>query len=236
MEFSTRDGDNKMNVKSYILILYKKFLFWFKWSPIYLRFILKGNKRCFNIFTHLSKKERLLLYKLALSLPKNSVLVEIGSYLGASAAFLSSAAGERNHTLYCVDTWRNDAIDDPREKEGRDTFKEFNRNINKYVKRKYVKRITLLRGLSCDMAKKFQGRIDLLFIDADHSYEGCRSDIESWLPFVKNEGIVVFHDYGWAEGIRKAVKEIIFPIQIGKSNIEDITYWARIKKGEVYDV
>lgn len=36
--------------------------------------------------------------------------------------------------------------------------------------------------------------IDVLFIDGDHSYEGCKRDIEAWVPFVKEGGTILFHD------------------------------------------
>ena len=37
-------------------------------------------------------------------------------------------------------------------------------------------------------------KIDFLFIDGDHSYEGVRKDWEMYGPLVKKGGIVVFHD------------------------------------------
>jgi predicted O-methyltransferase YrrM len=37
-------------------------------------------------------------------------------------------------------------------------------------------------------------RIDLLFIDGDHTYEGVRADFEMYEPFVKEGGMIVFHD------------------------------------------
>jgi len=37
-------------------------------------------------------------------------------------------------------------------------------------------------------------KVDLLFIDGDHSYEGVKKDWEMYSPLVKKGGIVVFHD------------------------------------------
>lgn len=37
--------------------------------------------------------------------------------------------------------------------------------------------------------------IDLLFIDADHSYDGVKADITRWWPYIRTGGVVVFHDY-----------------------------------------
>lgn len=37
-------------------------------------------------------------------------------------------------------------------------------------------------------------KIDFLFIDGDHTYEGVKRDFEMYSPFVKRRGLVVFHD------------------------------------------
>jgi predicted O-methyltransferase YrrM len=37
--------------------------------------------------------------------------------------------------------------------------------------------------------------VDMVFVDADHSYEGCRADIEAWIPNLKAGGILAVHDY-----------------------------------------
>ena len=190
------------------------------WLPLYLRFNIASKRQFFDIFTHLTKKERLLLYKLALSLPKRAICVEIGSYLGASALFLASGMKEREGNVYCIDTWKNEGMSEGE----RDTFDEFLKNT-----RPLKDFITPLRGYSIDVARTFDKGIDLIFIDGDHSYEAVKSDIKAWLSKVKNGGIVVFHDIGWAEGVKRAVKEFIKPIQI-EEHIVNNTYWARIRK------
>lgn len=38
------------------------------------------------------------------------------------------------------------------------------------------------------------GAFDLLFIDGDHSYEGCTNDLENWYPELSMGGHVVLHD------------------------------------------
>jgi predicted O-methyltransferase YrrM len=37
-------------------------------------------------------------------------------------------------------------------------------------------------------------RLDVLFVDGDHSYEGVRRDFELYSPLVRGGGLVVFHD------------------------------------------
>lgn len=46
-----------------------------------------------------------------------------------------------------------------------------------------------------ELLKVLNGReIDFLFIDGDHSYQGCRSDYELYSPFVADGGVIAFHD------------------------------------------
>lgn len=37
-------------------------------------------------------------------------------------------------------------------------------------------------------------KVDYLFIDGDHSYEGVKKDFEMYSPFVREGGIIAFHD------------------------------------------
>jgi len=39
-----------------------------------------------------------------------------------------------------------------------------------------------------------ENKIDFLFIDGDHTYEGVRKDFEMYSPLVKENGIIAFHD------------------------------------------
>ena len=37
-------------------------------------------------------------------------------------------------------------------------------------------------------------KLDFLFIDADHTYEGVKRDFEMYSPLVREGGIIAFHD------------------------------------------
>ena len=37
-------------------------------------------------------------------------------------------------------------------------------------------------------------KVDFLFIDANHSYEGVKKDFEMYSPLVRKGGIIAFHD------------------------------------------
>src|SRR5439155_14171371 len=126
--------------------------------------------------------------------------------------------------VYAVDTWSNIGMTEG----ARDTFDEFLNNT------KPLGNWTVpLRGHSTELGHQFDKEIDLLFIDGDHSYEAVRADLEVWLPKLKDDGIVAFHDYDWAEGVRRAVREFVVPLQAEGGHRLDSIYWTRItRKGK----
>jgi hypothetical protein len=69
--------------------------------------------------------------------------------------------------------------------------------------------VEFLRGDSVEMASNVpDGSLSLVYIDADHSYEGVKRDIAAWFPKLMAGGIFAFHDYlSEAYGVRRAVEE-----------------------------
>ena len=167
-------------------------------------FILQGKKlhKIDKMEGHLGIKEGRLLFKLARSLKNNSVIVEIGAFKGESACFISEGIGTKNCILYSIDTWHNDRMP-----QGRgDVFADFLKNIEPYKNK-----IEPLRGYSSEVVRSWpkERKIDFLFIDGDHSYIGIKRDVQDWIPLVKKNGIICFHDYPEEPGVKKVVDEII---------------------------
>ncbi len=67
------------------------------------------------------------------------------------------------------------------------------------------------QGDSVAIAKFFHGgKIDVLFIDGDHSYLGCKRDIDAWFPHMKSDGVMLFHDCDeTSPGVIQAVAEFV---------------------------
>ena len=56
--------------------------------------------------------------------------------------------------------------------------------------------IQIYREYSTDAARRFPNNyFDLIYIDADHTYEGCLSDLETWYPKVKKGRFLIGDDY-----------------------------------------
>jgi predicted O-methyltransferase YrrM len=119
------------------------------------------------------------LFDEALKLKEGDWVVELGVCNGRTAAVLSFAASATDAKYIGVDHFglENSAagVRDLLEKYG-------------------------LNGSIWDINTHAAGRIwdtpiSLLFIDAGHDEANVKQDIELWLPWVKNGGVVAFHDW-----------------------------------------
>jgi hypothetical protein len=66
-------------------------------------------------------------------------------------------------------------------------------------------KVTFLHDTTQNMISTVKdfGPIDLLHIDADHSFAGAKHDWENYVPMVRKGGIVLFHDISYIKGARK---------------------------------
>ncbi len=63
-----------------------------------------------------------------------------------------------------------------------------------------------------------QQLFDVVFIDANHSYEFCKRDIENWRNLIELGGTICGHDYDDAwPGVRKAVNELLPGSEVSES-------------------
>jgi predicted O-methyltransferase YrrM len=166
-----------------------------------LRVFVKPPTELFDKPGYLHPLEGRILYWLASQVPADGQVVEVGSYKGKSSGFLAAGLtpGAR---LACVDTWRNDAMpyDEPS-----DSMSEFVINLGPYWDS-----IDVCRGRSVEVAVSWSRQIDLLFIDGDHSYEGCSTDLTSWFPYVRSGGWIAFHDSS-QDGVIRTIREFYPP-------------------------
>lgn len=88
----------------------------------------------------------------------------------------------------------------------------------------FAPRLKVVKDLTVNAAQRYaDNSIDFIFIDADHSYEGCRADIEAWLPKVKPAGFLFGHDINWP-GVLRACEELMPGYEIGPNVV-----WFRPK-------
>ena len=91
----------------------------------------------------------------------------------------------------------------------------------------YQDRVRWLIGWSFDMARHIlDGSLDFVYIDGDHSYEGCLEDIRLFYPKVRMGGLVAGHDCGRSNnGVDNAIDD--FFGRDGKKNVrrQSFNWW-----------
>jgi hypothetical protein len=120
---------------------------------------------------------------------KPDCFVELGTHNGGSYfAICDSVKDNRLNTqCFAVDTW-----------EGDPHTKSYTEDVFEFVSTKnmeFSNFSTLLRMRFEKAVNRFEdASIDLLHIDGFHTYEAVRNDYETWLPKMKQDGIILFHD------------------------------------------
>ena len=167
--------------------------------------------------------------------PPNATLVEVGTACGRSIAFLARTAldaGRADLRLVCVDPWWSckpwkpdpAPVDDCDEMgfKGRhralwerfgDTFGVFCGCMLEHAREEFD-RLTVLRLVSLDAVRLFDdASCHMVFIDANHEYEGISPDIRAWRPKVRPGGIFAGHDHISPEydGVVRACREEFGP-------------------------
>ena len=88
---------------------------------------------------------------------------------------------------------------------------------NDNIKEKYGNRLIPVLGDSSQVANDIPD-VDLVFIDADHNYQGCKNDIYAYKTKVNRNGILSGHDIDYP-GVNKAVNELVVNYDVGPNNV-----------------
>lgn len=152
----------------------------------------------------------------------SGTFIEVGCFLGRSLCHLGELVKKSGKPIRVIgiDTCRGSGIENGVDhhaqaiKEGGGTFAgTLHRNIIECGLADTVE-IIVSTSEKASTLFGFQS-VEFVFIDADHSYEGCKKDIELWRPKIKLGGVCAGDDYGipgeppiWP-GVRMAVDELL---------------------------
>jgi predicted O-methyltransferase YrrM len=142
----------------------------------------------------LSENEALGLFDLSKSLSQNSNILEIGSWKGKSTLCL--AKGLKKGIVYIIDPFNADG-----ESESKNIYlntigklsleEQFKSNLERS---NLFKKIKVCKGYSAEFVD-LDVQFSLIFIDGDHSIEGCEFDFLNFNEKLLKSGYLVFHDY-----------------------------------------
>jgi predicted O-methyltransferase YrrM len=148
--------------------------------------------------------EAALLFRTVRSLGE-ATIVELGRFKGGST-FLMAVAMAPGSELWSYDLHL--------EPPAGTTGPELDRELTAALERYELRGVHVLVGDTRTVDPPARS-LDLVFIDADHRYEGVRADFERWSALVRPGGHVLFHDAvndgGWGTrypGVQRLVTEI----------------------------
>jgi len=192
------------------------------------RLVQKGKKMGRSPFPHHFKQVRgatptdieITLADLAIRVPKGQEIVELGVFQGKTALVLAWGAqqGQGAHVT-AVDAWdlAGNTYGPPFTDAGSKAWaRHWVRSLG------YSNHIDLVNAFSHEVGADWSGPpVGLLFVDADHSYEGARRDIEAWAPHLAEGATIAVDDYhhpdwpGVAEAVDALVAEgVLAPIEL----------------------
>lgn len=153
-------------------------------------------------------------------IPKNTVGCELGVFAGDFATFLFYSLCPQ--TLYLIDGW--DLCGDTL------CSGDQNGNGSRSLSAKMLYELVVDRFSQYNTVHVWKGwthekildipdaTLDWIYIDADHSYEGCLRDLELSISKIKPNGFIMGHDYeinkakckpDWEFGVGKAVDQFL---------------------------
>ena len=174
----------------------------------------------------------------------------IGGEIGVQNGYFSDKilADSNLSLLYSIDPWIHWEIEEY-DKDGANLSQKEQDIIYfnaLHLLRKYKARSICLKLKSENAVGLFKDEsLDFVYIDAQHSYEKCKQDLELWYPKIKQNGIFSGHDYltleqkkltnrlhyGVKEAVDEFIKDLDCTLYVTKAPLkEEFPSWYFIKK------
>tara|TARA_R100000008_G_scaffold81458_1_gene64724 strand:+ start:78 stop:923 length:846 start_codon:yes stop_codon:yes gene_type:complete len=155
---------------------------------------MKYEKRQETNGIEMGAETTMLPYLIQLFAKPNMVIAEVGVWKGESLRIYIDVIKKLNAHVYLIDWWKGSKNADKNNNMAykEDIYEEAYQKVLEIIDRHNAHdNITILKGDTVEMSKSIPDKhLDLCFIDADHSYQGCKRDIQAYLPKVKKGGIM----------------------------------------------
>lgn len=144
---------------------------------------------------------------------RESCFVEVGSWLGRSAAFMAVEIINSGKPIKftCVDPWSDGGPDLAHKvaKMQEPIYSQFLRNIAPVAH--IVQHHRIASPQAADLFDDCS--LDFVMIDGSHQYADVVADIAAWRPKIKEGGLLAGDDFNWP-GVRRAVYEAFVKDQV----------------------
>tara|TARA_A100001035_G_C27782772_1_gene502668 strand:- start:958 stop:1560 length:603 start_codon:yes stop_codon:yes gene_type:complete len=154
-----------------------------------------------NLKGFMPKHEGIALTKWSEKFSSIGPIMEIGSYCGKSAIYLSKGAILNDQLVYTIDHhFGSEEHQIKEEYFDSEIFDYKNQRVNtlplliKNINKMQVKNIVPIVSNSVDIASKWNAKLGMVFIDGGHSFKAANNDYVSWSTKIKKNGALVIHD------------------------------------------
>ncbi|MEC8218430.1 MAG: class I SAM-dependent methyltransferase [Pseudomonadota bacterium] len=154
-----------------------------------------------NLKGFMPKHEGIALTKWSEKFSSIGPIMEIGSYCGKSAIYLSKGAILNDQLVYTIDHhFGSEEHQIKEEYFDSEIFDYKNQRVNtlplliKNINKIQVKNIVPIVSNSVDIASKWNAKLGMVFIDGGHSFKAANNDYVSWSTKIKKNGALVIHD------------------------------------------
>lgn len=156
------------------------------------------------------------------------VVVELGSWLGASTCFIAERLHE-DAVLYAIDNWNqvgSEGVQKNPEWAAKlpTLYQSFLSNV---IHKELTHIIVPIRMDTREAAKALAIMPDLIYVDASHKEDDVYQDVRAWYPRLNKGGIMCGDDWSW-QSVQKGVLRAAQEINQVVSN--DGTFWWFEKK------
>ena len=143
---------------------------------------------------------------------KPKTIIEVGSWLGASALHMASLMKDTDFDIICVDTFlgSNSALWDDYNRDLVNNFSsiydQFCINVTSHYLNSQISPLPMTSSGAAELIRLNHVVVDMVYIDAGHRYRDVLADLQDWYPLASK--VVVGDDYSpvWA-GVQDAVKD-----------------------------
>ncbi|MEJ0017019.1 MAG: CmcI family methyltransferase [Acetobacteraceae bacterium] len=161
------------------------------------------------------------VFKSIISEVKPKLIVEVGTWKGASAIHMAKLCRQLGLSteIVCVDTWlgnwqhwaRKDGVGsrvDLRLKNGfPGLYHQFLSNVVHENMQDIITPLPLTGIAGARLFAAYKLKPQVIYIDGDHEYESAISDLRGWLPQLADGGVLIGDDYKFP-GVERAAQEI----------------------------
>lgn len=124
-------------------------------------------------------------------------IVDVGTGFAESANFFSQL--KPYASIYTVDSFGLYGDGRIYDRLDHDKVKKINESLGKNV----------IQILGDSSKIEWELPIDVLFLDADHTYDGCFADFNTYGMHVREGGLIIFDDYNQPNNHNNGVREVV---------------------------